>query len=165
MTLRQIGAVVVCAFALTVSAAEAKQRHKQARHDFQAAVQCAPNNSGHFDCGQTPARVTRHAIPGRAVAIRDGRPSRWCGWWMRQQLGVANVAGNMARWWAGYGTNAHGPAVGALVVWRHHVGIITAQTAAGWMVKSGNDGGAVRERVRSLKGAIAFRWPNRVASR
>jgi len=61
MTLRQIGAVVVCAFALTVSAAEAKQRHKQVRHDSQAAVQCAPNNSGHFDCGQAPARVTRRA--------------------------------------------------------------------------------------------------------
>lgn len=93
----------------------------------------------------------------------DPRPARWCGWWMRQELGVANKAGNLARWWAGYGSNAHGPAVGAIVVWRHHVGIITGRGESGWIVKSGNDGRAVRERERSLRGAIAFRWPNRMA--
>ncbi|OYX79544.1 MAG: hypothetical protein B7Y77_01735 [Bradyrhizobium sp. 35-63-5] len=88
---------------------------------------------------------------------------------MRQWLNVADRAGNRALWWARYGTNAHGPAVGAIVVWSHgrgrgHVGIITARTESGWVVKSGNDGHAIRERVRSVKNAVAFRWPNRWAA-
>jgi hypothetical protein len=45
-------------------------------------------------------------------------------------------------------------------VWRHHVGKITGRTDSGWLVKSGNDGRAVRERERSLRGVIAYRWPN-----
>jgi hypothetical protein len=45
--------------------------------------------------------------------------------------------------------------VGAVVVWRHHVGIITGRAANGhWIVKSGNDGGRVRERARSVAGAV-----------
>lgn len=93
-------------------------------------------------------------------AVNWVKPRAWCGWWMRKHLGVSNPAGNLARWWAGYGTNAHGPAVGTIVVWRHHVGKITGRTADGqWIVKSGNDGHAVRERPRSVANAIAFRWP------
>ncbi|KUO57014.1 MAG: hypothetical protein APF80_15440 [Alphaproteobacteria bacterium BRH_c36] len=72
---------------------------------------------------------------------------------MRTQLGGGphlNVAWN----WRNYGSSS-GPQVGAVVVWRHHVGIITGQAANGqWIVKSGNDGGRVRERARSVKGAI-----------
>lgn len=95
----------------------------------------------------------------------DSKPRAWCGWWMRHYLGVKNPAGNLARWWAGYGAKASGPAVGTIVVWARgrrsgHVGIITGQAGNGqWVVKSGNDGNAVRERVRSVSGAIAFRWP------
>jgi hypothetical protein len=45
-----------------------------------------------------------------------------------------------------------------MVVWSHHVGMITGRTSDGqWIVKSGNDGHGVRERPRSLAGAIAFR--------
>lgn len=84
---------------------------------------------------------------------------------MRQWLGVADRGGNLARWWARYGSNAHGPAVGAIVVWRHHVGLITGRGSDGWVVKSGNDGRAVRERERSLRGVIAYRWPNGMAMR
>jgi hypothetical protein len=63
----------------------------------------------------------------------------------------------LARNWASVGRSAGGPRVGAVVVWRHHVGIITGRAGARWIVKSGNDGHAVRERPRSLAGAIAFR--------
>ncbi len=81
------------------------------------------------------------------------RPRKWCGWWMRTQLGGGpkfNVAWN----WRHYGSPT-GPQVGAVVIWRHHVGIITGRTASGkWIVKSGNDGNRVRERARSVKGAI-----------
>jgi len=110
------------------------------------------------------AKQRRHHRHGIVMTHGDPRPARWCGWWMRQHLGVADRRGNLARWWAGYGSPSHGPAVGALVVWRHHVGIITGRTETGWVVKSGNDGRAVRERERSVRGAIAFRWPNAWAS-
>lgn len=81
------------------------------------------------------------------------RPRRWCGWWMRTQLGGGrqfNVAWN----WRKYGRPTR-PRVGAVVVWRHHVGIITGRAANGkWIIKSGNDGGRVRERPRSVAGAL-----------
>lgn len=103
------------------------------------------------------------ALSISAANAKDIRPHAWCGWWMRHHLGVSDLRGNLARWWAHFGSNAHGPAVGAVVVWPHHVGIITGRTDKGWVVKSGNDGHRVRERVRSVRGAIAFRWPDRMA--
>jgi hypothetical protein len=81
------------------------------------------------------------------------RPARWCGWWMRSQKGGGPEL-NLARNWAHWG-NPSGPKVGAVVVWSHHVGMITGRTANGqWIVKSGNDGGRVRERPRSVAGAV-----------
>ncbi len=81
------------------------------------------------------------------------RPGKWCGWWMRTQLG-GGPAYNLAWNWSRYGS-ATSPQVGAVVVWRHHVGIITGQASNGqWIVKSGNDGGRVRERARSVSGAV-----------
>jgi hypothetical protein len=87
-----------------------------------------------------------------------GRPAAWCGWYMRGQVGSDSGPNyNLARSWAHYGSNAGGPSVGAIVVWRHHVGKIVAQENGQWIVQSGNDGHAVRTRPRSLAGAIAFR--------
>lgn len=81
------------------------------------------------------------------------RPSRWCGWWMRTQKGGGPEL-NLARNWAHWGRPS-GPKVGAVVVWSHHVGMITGRSASGqWIVKSGNDGGQVRERPRSVAGAV-----------
>jgi hypothetical protein len=81
------------------------------------------------------------------------RPRRWCGWWMRTRRGGGpefNVAWN----WRKYGRPTT-PQVGAVVVWRHHVGEIVGQASNGqWIVRSGNDGGAVRTRARSVAGAI-----------
>lgn len=87
----------------------------------------------------------------------DPRPSKWCGWYMRQRHGISDVRFNLARHWASYGQPAEGPDVGVIVVWAHHVGEIVGRTARGWLVHSGNDGRRVRTRERSLKGAIAFR--------
>lgn len=106
------------------------------------------------------ARPRHHHAQIADANSNDPRPSRWCGWAMRQWLGVKDRAGNLARWWASFGTPAYGPAVGVIVVWNHHVGIITGQTESGWIIKSGNDGHAVRERERSLRGVIAYRWPH-----
>ena len=87
-----------------------------------------------------------------------GRPRAWCGWFMRSQVGGdPGPSYNLARSWAHYGSNAGGPRVGAIVVWRHHVGKIVGQERGQWIVQSGNDGHAVRTRPRSLGGAIAFR--------
>jgi hypothetical protein len=81
------------------------------------------------------------------------RPGKWCGWWMRTQRGGGpefNVAWN----WRKYGSPTVAQ-IGAVVIWRHHVGEITGQTSDGrWIVRSGNDGGRVRERARSVSGAI-----------
>ncbi len=81
------------------------------------------------------------------------RPRKWCGWWMRTQLG-GGPAFNLAWNWRHYGSPTTAQ-VGAVVVWRGHVGMITGQASNGqWIVKSGNDGGRVRERARSVAGAI-----------
>jgi hypothetical protein len=103
-----------------------------------------------------------HAGGGRhhhyAHAGYAGRPGAWCGWYMRSQVGGDPGPNyNLARSWAHYGADAGGPTVGAIVVWRHHVGKIVAHENGQWIVQSGNDGHAVRTRPRSLAGAIAFR--------
>jgi hypothetical protein len=87
-----------------------------------------------------------------------GRAAAWCGSYMRTQVGVdPGPQYNLARSWAHYGTNVGGPSIGAIVVWPHHVGKIVGQENGQWIVQSGNDGGGVRARPRSLAGAIAFR--------
>jgi hypothetical protein len=88
----------------------------------------------------------------------SGRPGAWCGWYMRSQVGSdPGPSYNLARSWARYGSDAGGPSVGAIVVWRHHVGKIVGQENGQWIVQSGNDGHTVRTRPRSLVRAIAFR--------
>lgn len=84
------------------------------------------------------------------------KPRKWCGWYMRKLLGVADPAYNRARHWLTWGRRS-GPRIGAVVVWPHHVGIIVGRSGGRWIVKSGNDGNRVRTRPRSLRGAIGFR--------
>jgi hypothetical protein len=82
----------------------------------------------------------------------------WCGSYLSKYLGKPDRRLALARSWASEGMNAGGPGIGVVVVWSHHVGIITGQTPDGqWIVHSGNDGGAVRTRARSIARAIAFR--------
>jgi hypothetical protein len=72
---------------------------------------------------------------------------------MRTQLG-GGPEFNLAANWRHYG-RASGPQIGAVVVWPHHVGIITGRADNGrWIVKSGNDGNRVRERAQSVAGAV-----------
>ena len=93
-----------------------------------------------------------YASSGRSAGL-GGRPRAWCGWWMRTQLG-GGPEYNLAANWRRYGRSS-GPQIGAVVVWPHHVGIITGRASNGrWIVKSGNDGGAVRERAQSVAGAV-----------
>lgn len=95
-----------------------------------------------------------------SLGTADARPRAWCGWWMGQHLGKLDRSLWLARNWARVGSPANGPGEGVIVVWRHHVGIITGRAANGdWIVKSGNDGNRVRERPRSLARVIALRVP------
>ena len=81
------------------------------------------------------------------------RPSQWCGWYMRQRHGGGPDM-NLAWNWSRYGSSAS-PQVGAIVVWHHHVGEIVGQAPNGqWIVLSGNDSGGVRQRARSIAGAV-----------
>jgi hypothetical protein len=106
--------------------------------------------------GYRHARRYRGSEGYATHASRSGvgaRPRRWCGWYMRTRRG-GGPEYNLAWNWRKYGSPS-GPQVGAVVVWRHHVGEITGRAANGkWIVRSGNDGGRVRERARSVAGAI-----------
>ncbi len=97
-----------------------------------------------------------------SVVEANARPRAWCGCYMQQHTGITSQGTglnlNMAREWARVGSAVSGPVEGAVVVWRHHVGVIVGRSPNGeWLVHSGNDGNAVRTRPRSLRGAIAFR--------
>lgn len=112
------------------------------------------------------ASVKHHNLYTKSASARvnghyDARPHAWCGWYMRHQVAAdPGKAFNRAAEWVHYGASVAGPVVGAIVVWPHHVGLITGRALNGlWMVHSGNDGHAVRTRARSLSGAIAFRMP------
>lgn len=129
-------------------------------------------SSGGYDAPRSPRIEATEAFRGYPVvrhtpqtrsprvsprAFKDGRPRKWCGWYMRQRLGVKDPAFNVARRWATYGRPAS-PGPGVVVVWPHHVGEIVGQNAKGqWLVHSGNDSNRVQTRARSIKGAIAFR--------
>lgn len=107
---------------------------------------------------QTHERVARYVaetVGGRP----SGCPSRaWCGCYLSKHLGLNDRALWLARNWARIGSAASGPAPGVVVVWPHHVGLIRHVTGPGRaVVLSGNDGRAVRERERSLRGVIAYR--------
>jgi hypothetical protein len=102
----------------------------------------------HRRCGCTSYQ--RHHHMHRAHA--------WCGIYMSSYFGKADRRLALARQWAREGSNARSPGIGVVVVWAHHVGVITGRTPDGqWIVHSGNDGGAVRTRPRSIAGAIVVR--------
>lgn len=100
-------------------------------------------------------------LSGCVTSSYGPQPDAWCGWWMRQQ--VAADPGpdyNVARKWARYGSRADEPCVGCLVVYPHHIAKITGACEGDKCpMISGNDGKAVRERTRSLRGKIAIRRP------
>src|SRR5215471_7394668 len=126
-----------------------------ARHDAMEGVYAAYDRQAERRYAYRRDSVETHVFDRPRLG---GRPRAWCGWYARTMVGSdPGVAYNLARNWAHWG-HATGPSVGAIVVWAHHVGMITGRASNGqWIVKSGNDGHAVRERARSISGAIAFR--------
>jgi hypothetical protein len=95
--------------------------------------------------------------------VIGGRPSacpprRWCGCWASiQKFGRSVRHLWVARAWAKEGRPAS-PDTANVVVWRNHVGFLKARNGDKILVRSGNDGNAVRERWRSTRGVIAWRY-------
>jgi hypothetical protein len=142
---------------LFITAAEARPAHHIRHH----ATAAPASHCFLFFCStSTPTTTPRKGV-SRNASVSHDRPRdcygiAWCGCWLRHHLGLNDVRLNLARAWAKVGTAA-APAVGVVVVWAHHVGIITGHDGNNWVVTSGNDGHAVRTRPRSLARAIAFR--------
>jgi hypothetical protein len=102
-------------------------------------------------------QTTEATVPRGAVR-QTGRPRSWCGWWLAQHRGIRDARLNLARNWAHLYGSPSNPQPGAVVVWRNHVGELVEHVSGDvWVVRSGNDGRAVRTRARSVAGAIAFR--------
>ncbi|MGA7456909.1 MAG: hypothetical protein WBW51_06235 [Methyloceanibacter sp.] len=145
---------------LPLDAAEARTRDayqgSYAKYQRSASVKSYAHtrkSTGHYSSRKSTGHKTAQRASGTSHAGVGARPSRWCGWWMRTQKGGGPEL-NLARNWARWGRPS-GPQIGAVVVWSHHVGMITGRSASGqWIVKSGNDGGRVRERPRSVAGAV-----------
>lgn len=140
------------AFGFSAPSFAAYPRHRGHRAYGADRVRTAYRERSYFD---------HVAYSGRdrvAYSGRDRRPAAWCGWEMRRLVGAdPGPSYNLARNWAHWGHS--GPAgVGAVVVWRHHVGKIVGQENGQWVIESGNDGHALRTRARSIGGAIAVRW-------
>lgn len=132
-----------------------RKRPPVARQKWRAVPVPAPRQAIH-DAYRVEAPISLGEGVRREVARGIGRPAAWCGWWLGQHLGMPLRKLWLARNWAHVGSPAS-PGPGVIVVWRHHVGIITGKQNGQWVVKSGNDGRRVRERPRSVAGAIAFR--------
>ncbi len=154
MKKKLVSALFLCAGVIAFSQTDAQARPHHKRHYSSHHASKAPGV--HV---RRAAKKHRFARRGRLSAAHasGGRPARWCGWWLGRHLGQSDRRLWVARNWASVGSSAGGPGIGVVVVWRNHVGVITGRAGSQWIVKSGNDGRAVRERPRNISNAIAFR--------
>ncbi len=126
----------------------------------QPQPQTAPQMARHGHTARHYVRVEATEPVEHDVSM--SRPSdcygiAWCGCFLRHYFGLADRALNSAFEWThvGHQTTAHN---GAIVVWRHHVGILRSEPVDGRaLVLSGNDGHRVRLRAVSLSRVIAYR--------
>ena len=154
MTARFYAALALACALFIPHAAEARGHHHRHGWHHHAHHHFHRGHRGHLG----PVRLRRRARRNGPVGRGDPRPSQWCGWWMRHYLHVADRNGNRAIWWAGYGTRASGPGKRILGVQAHHVYLVLAVVGPGRVLAiSGNDSGAVRVRVRSTRGTLAWR--------
>ena len=100
---------------------------------------------------------TPSPVEAREPGQPKGCPSKWCGCYLAHHFGMPHRKDLWrAQNWAKIGKPTR-PKIGAIVVWRNHVGVIVGKKREGWVIKSGNDGDRVRVRVRPINKAIAFR--------
>ncbi len=167
MTLRQIGAVVVCAFALSISAAEATQRQKHPHAQPAGLVHCAADQSYRSVCPgeatRTTARASRTAAPVetyREASIVGGRPAgcprRYCGCGVSLKVfGRIIPELNLAANWMRKFPRAR-PAAGMVAARRGHVFYIAAYDGGGTALAydPNSGGGKTRIHERSLAGYV-----------
>ncbi|WP_316173603.1 MULTISPECIES: hypothetical protein [unclassified Bradyrhizobium] len=138
--------VVLC---LIASNASARPRVHHARHDH---THHHHHHKRHHKATPSAVPAHREAIGGRPMACA-GIP--WCGCWLRLRHGLNDVRLNLAARWARLGSPASTCRPGLIAVWPHHVGEVTACLGNGSIrMISGNDGHAVRDRVRPLGRAV-----------
>ena len=97
---------------------------------------------------------------GATAAESGGRPVKWCGWWMRQHLGVGHYGPefNVARNWLNVGRPLDGPRPGAIGVKAHHVfQVVRVVDPRHVLAISGNDHNAVQTRIRPTSDVIGWR--------
>jgi hypothetical protein len=151
-----VAALSVVSLVLSASIADAKPRHGVHRHHIKHHVSRDRAHS---------VRHARHHRSHRVATSRTShgsgfgpRPSAWCGYFMRTHTGLKDPSLNLARNWAHVGSAAGGPAPGVIGVMRHHVFKVISVVGRGKVLAiSGNDGHAVRTRVRSTAGVFAWR--------
>ena len=87
------------------------------------------HSTAHHASRKSTGYKSAHRSSGTSYAAKGAgaKPSRWCGWWMRTQKGGGPEL-NLAHNWAHWGRPS-GPQIGAVVVWSHHVGMITGRSA------------------------------------
>jgi hypothetical protein len=151
-----VAALSVVSVVLSATAADAKPRHGVQRHHVK------PHVSKHrTDRVRHAKRHGHHRVATSRVSHTSGygpRPAAWCGYFMRTQTGLKDASLNLARNWAHVGSAVHGPAPGVIGVMSHHVFKVVSVIGPGKVLAlSGNDGHAVRTRVRSTSGVIAWR--------
>ena len=152
-----VAAVSVVSLVLGATAADAKPRHGMHRHHIKYH-HVSKHHAYIARHSRRHAQHTRKISRERHATGFGPRPSQWCGYFMRTQTGLKDPSLNLARNWARVGSAAGGPAPGVIGVMRHHVFKVVSVVGPGKVLAlSGNDGHAVRTRVRSTSGVIAWR--------
>lgn len=101
--------------------------------------------------------TSAHLADAREPGQPKGCPKAWCGCYLAHYMGMPERKDLWrARNWAKIGRSTR-PKIGAIVVWRNHVGVIVGKRKDGWVIRSGNDDNKIRVRVRPVNRAIAFR--------
>jgi hypothetical protein len=106
--------------------------------------------------GITWAALALLILMAQAQASDDPKPKRWCGWFLRHELGIADRSFNLAWRWASWGRPSPGPCVRCVAVSRHHVGLIVGGGPGHWIVRQGNP---LRHGVDALRWARVYRAP------
>ena len=159
-----IALAFVFALAGSAEASPARQCIQWQASGAHAFVQC-PMKAKERARRRAPFRSLRAHVHHRvhrqhgSSGFVSGWPKAWCGAWMALRKGFNDRRLWLAAAWARVGSAATGPAPGVIGVMRHHVYEVVEVISPGRVLAiSGNDGHAVRTRIRSTRGTIAWRW-------
>ena len=136
---------VACVAAFTSWPADAR---RFCNHPNAALTHCSGSGQGPIDCPREYFAACHNTRPAECIGIP------WCGCWLRLRYGITDKAFDKASNWRNFGQPSLACVVGGIAYWPHHVGEITGCPGGGQIqIISGNDGNAVRDRLRSIRGA------------